>query len=113
MIRPPDEGDFGGYAGEFPHEIRHHQSTFLVELHENAAAVNQQRHRVRLGREGIHGRNLPLVAFQQIRTADTDCRKGEILKTIKLLNAALRQHRTKRRRNRNAPLGVDPVRHVR
>ena len=79
----------------------------LIEVH--AAAVNQQRHRIGFRRERVRLGDLALVPLEQIRTTDIHCRIDEILETIKLLNVALQQNGTKRRRDGNPPLRIDPV----
>ncbi|MEJ2036286.1 MAG: hypothetical protein P8X69_09595, partial [Maritimibacter sp.] len=48
-------------------------------------------------------------ALQQWRTANADCRKHEILKTVEILMPLLQQNRTKRRRHGDPPFGIDPV----
>jgi hypothetical protein len=53
MIAPPRKRHLIGDAREIADEIRHQKPTLAVELHEHAAAVNEQRHLVGLRRERI------------------------------------------------------------
>ena len=47
MVRPTDEGHLVGDPGEVANEIRDHQPPFGIELHEDPAPMNQERHLVR------------------------------------------------------------------
>jgi len=109
MIRPTDEGYLVRDTGEVADEIRDHQPTFRIEPHEDTAPVDEKRHLVRVRRKRIFRRDLTLEPLQEIRTADTDRRKHKVLEAIELLNIALRQHGSERRRHGNPALGIDPV----
>ena len=112
MIRPTDKGHVRRDARIVPDEIRDRQAPLRIELHEDAAPVNEERHPVGLRRKSVLAGDLALETIEQIRAADADGRKHEILEAIKFPDVPLRQDGTEYRGNGNPPLGIYPVRRI-
>jgi hypothetical protein len=65
MIRPTDKGHVRGNARIVPDEIRDRQAPLRIELHEDAAPVNQERHPIGFRRKNILAGDLALQTIEQ------------------------------------------------